>query len=135
MVKVVTWFIFNIWLMQIISLEYIQYFLKIYSFCILWAFYSEWKGDIKGTKAIRRTVTNVGSPQMPFIQQWPMVHAPEGLDVKVIPNKLVFTQGVKSMSHEVTFYGKEASDGYNFGSLTWIDGRHHVHTVFAVYVE
>lgn len=64
---------------------------------------------------------------MPFIQQWPMVHAPEGLDVKVIPNKLVFTQGVESMSHEVTFYGKEASDGYNFGSLTWIDGRHHVH--------
>lgn len=83
-------------------------------------------------KVIRRTATNVGSPNATYIAK---VHAPEGLVVKVFPNKLVFAEGVKKISYKVSFYGKEAHGGYNFGSLTWIDGRHYVRTVFAVNVK
>ncbi|XP_061343243.1 CO(2)-response secreted protease-like [Gastrolobium bilobum] len=83
-------------------------------------------------KVITRTVTNVGSFNATYAAK---VHAPEGLVVKVIPNKLVFSEGVQRMSYKVSFYGKEARGGYNFGSLSWFDGRHYVHTVFAVKVE
>lgn len=55
-----------------------------------------------------------------------MVHAPEGLVVQVFPNKLVFAEVLKSMSYEVSFYEKEDHGGYNFGSITWLDGRHYM---------
>ncbi|KAJ1381489.1 Peptidase S8/S53 domain [Sesbania bispinosa] len=86
----------------------------------------------KKPKVITRTVTNVGSLNATYTAK---VHAPEGLVVKVIPNKLVFSEGIQRMTYEVSFYGKEAHGGYNFGSLTWLDGRHYVHTVFAAKVE
>ncbi|KAF7836283.1 CO(2)-response secreted protease-like [Senna tora] len=83
-------------------------------------------------KVIRRTVTNVGSPNVTYIAK---VNAPEGLGVKVFPNKLVFAEGVKKMSYKVSFNGKDAHGGYHFGSLSWLDGRHYVRTVFAVNVK
>ena len=83
-------------------------------------------------KVVTRTVTNVGSFNATYTAK---VHAPEGLVVKVTPNKLVFSEGVQRMSYQVSFYGKDAGGGYNFGSLTWLDGRHYVHTVFAVNVK
>jgi len=58
------------------------------------------------------------------------VCAPEGLVVKVIPNKLVISEGVQRMTYKVSSYGKEATGGYNFGSLTCPDGHHYV-TVFS----
>jgi len=83
-------------------------------------------------KVITRTVTNVGSLNATYTAK---VRSPEGLVVKVIPNKLVFSEGVQRVTYKVSFYGKEANGGYNFGSLTWLDGHHYVHTVFAVKVE
>ncbi|XP_054791108.1 CO(2)-response secreted protease-like [Prosopis cineraria] len=83
-------------------------------------------------KVIRRTVTNVGPLNATYIAK---VRAPEGLIVKVLPSKLVFSESVKKLSYEVSFDGKETHGGYNFGSLTWLDGRHYVHTVFAVNVQ
>lgn len=83
-------------------------------------------------KVITRTVTNVGSLNATYVAN---VHAPKGLVVKVIPNKLVFSKAVQRITYKVLFYGSEAHGGYNFGSLTWLDGRHYVHTVFAVKVE
>ncbi|BAT89846.1 hypothetical protein VIGAN_06094700 [Vigna angularis var. angularis] len=83
-------------------------------------------------KVITRTVTNVGSPNATYTAK---VRSSEGLVVKVIPNKLVFSEGVQRITYKVSFYGKEANGGYNFGSLTWLDGHHYVHTVFAVKVE
>ncbi|XP_028790113.1 CO(2)-response secreted protease-like [Neltuma alba] len=83
-------------------------------------------------KVIRRTVTNVGPLNATYTAK---VHAPKGLIVKVLPSRLVFSESVKKLSYEVSFYGKEAHGGYNFGSLTWLDGRHYVHTVFAVNVQ
>ena len=86
----------------------------------------------QGAKVIRRTVTNMGSLNATYTAR---VIAPEALVVKVFPNKLVFAEGIKRMSYEVSFYGKEAHSGYNLGSLTWLDGRHYVHNIFAVNVE
>ncbi|KAI4332873.1 hypothetical protein L6164_017748 [Bauhinia variegata] len=83
-------------------------------------------------KVIRRTVTNVGFPNSTYTAN---VHAPAGLVVKVFPNKLAFAEGVEKVSYTVSFYAKEAKSGYNFGTLTWLDGKHHVHTVFAVNVK
>lgn len=83
-------------------------------------------------KVIKRTVTNVGPFNSTYIAK---VKAPDGLTVKVLPSKLVFSESVKKLSYEVSFYGKKAYGGYNFGSLTWLDGRHYVHTVFAVNVQ
>ncbi|TKY68426.1 CO(2)-response secreted protease [Spatholobus suberectus] len=83
-------------------------------------------------KVITRTVTNVGSLNATYTAK---VRVPKGLVVKVIPNTLVFSEGVQRMTYKVSFYGKEANGGYNFGSLTWLDGHHYVHTVFSVKVE
>ncbi|XP_054791110.1 CO(2)-response secreted protease-like isoform X2 [Prosopis cineraria] len=83
-------------------------------------------------KVIKRTVTNVGPLNVTYLAK---VHAPEGLIVKVLPSKLVFSENITKLSYEVSFYGKEAHKGYNFGSLTWLDGHHYVHTVFAVNVQ
>ena len=84
------------------------------------------------TKVITRTVTNVGSLNATYVAK---LHAPEGLVVKVIPNKLVFTESVQRITYKVSFSGNKARGGYNFGSLTWLDSRHYVHTVFAVQLE
>lgn len=83
-------------------------------------------------KVITRTVTNVGPLNATYTAK---VRTPDGLVVKVTPNKLAFSEGVQRISYRVSFYGKEARGGYNFGSLTWLDGRHYVHTVFAVNVQ
>ncbi|XP_059653728.1 CO(2)-response secreted protease-like [Cornus florida] len=88
-------------------------------------------------KTVERTVTNVGSPNATYVSS---VGAPEGLVVRVSPRKMVFSKakgGVGSMraSFKVSFYGKNARKGYNFGVITWSDGLHVVRTVFAVNVE
>lgn len=86
----------------------------------------------QAAQSIKRTVTNVGSLNATYIAR---VQAPQGLVVKVLPKKLVFKEGLPRISFKVCFNGIMAHSGYNFGSLTWIDGRHSVHLVFAVNVE
>ncbi|KAJ6704919.1 PROPROTEIN CONVERTASE SUBTILISIN/KEXIN [Salix purpurea] len=86
----------------------------------------------KPAQTIKRTVTNVGCPNATYISR---VHAPVGLEVKVFPNKIAFIEGLTRVSFKVLFDGKEASNGYNFGSVTWFDGRHSVRLSFAVNVE
>lgn len=83
-------------------------------------------------KVIERTVTNVGALNSTYIAK---VQSPPGLVVKVIPEKIVFTKGLKKVSFQVSFNGQDAKKGYNFGSLTWFDERHSVRVVFAVNVE
>ena len=81
---------------------------------------------------IKRTVTNLGPSNSTYIAK---VQPPKGLLVKVIPKKLVFTKGLKKASFRVSFDGKKAPSGYNFGAITWFDGRHSVRVVFTVNVE
>ncbi|KAK0591411.1 hypothetical protein LWI29_001347 [Acer saccharum] len=86
-----------------------------------------------GVRSIKRTVTNVGSLNATYIAR---VHAPSGLLVKVIPEKIAFSESIKRVSFKIAFYSKqEASNGYKFGSITWLDGLHSVRMVFAVNVE
>ncbi|KAG7029593.1 CO(2)-response secreted protease [Cucurbita argyrosperma subsp. argyrosperma] len=84
-----------------------------------------------GKVVVERTVTNVGAPDATYIAK---VHSSEGLIVKVTPSKIVFTEKVKKVTFKVSFYGKEARSGYNFGTITWRDTAHSVRTVFAVNV-
>lgn len=83
-------------------------------------------------RVIKRTVTNVGAPNSTYIAN---VHSPPGLVVKVFPEKIIFTKGLKKASFQVSFDGKEAKKGYNFGSVTWSGGRYSVRVVFGVNVE
>ena len=86
----------------------------------------------QAAKIIKRTVTNVGPSNSTYIAK---VHSPQGLVVKVTPDKIAFTKGLKRVPFQVSFYGKEAPSGYNFGSVTWFDGRRSVRVVFSVNVE
>ncbi|KAK8541974.1 hypothetical protein V6N12_014586 [Hibiscus sabdariffa] len=85
----------------------------------------------EGFRTIKRTVTNVGLPNVTYTS---IVQAPMGMDVKVSPKKITFVESVKRISFKVSFGGKEASTGYNFGTLTWSAGPYSVRMVFAVNV-
>ncbi|KAK6163087.1 hypothetical protein DH2020_002928 [Rehmannia glutinosa] len=86
-----------------------------------------------GPRKVKRVVTNMGSsPNATYVSS---VNAPPGLLVKVVPNRIVFTEGLKTASFKVFFDGKKASKGYNFGDIKWFDGSHIVRVVFAVNVE
>ncbi|EXB44294.1 Subtilisin-like protease [Morus notabilis] len=85
------------------------------------------------SKVIQRTVTNVGPSNSAYIAK---VQSPKGLVVKVIPDKIVFTKGLKRAPFEVSFFGnKEAASGYNYGSITWFDDRRSVRVVFTVNLD
>lgn len=87
----------------------------------------------KAVRTVRRTVTNVGSTNATYTAS---VQAPSGLVVNVYPKKISFGKDVKRASFKVSFNSKEASSGYNFGSITWWEGRRNsVRIVFAVNVE
>lgn len=80
---------------------------------------------------ITRTVTNVGPKNCTYVAN---VQGPLGLQVKVSPAKLVFSEMMAKASYTVTFSGKGAKKGYNFGSITWSDNVHQVRSVFVVNV-
>ncbi|XP_050235353.1 CO(2)-response secreted protease-like [Mercurialis annua] len=81
---------------------------------------------------VKRTVTNVGSPNSTYVAK---IQAPPGLEVEVLPKKLRFKEGLSRISFEVCFNGKMVKHRYNYGSVTWVDGRHSVRLVFTVYVK
>ncbi|CAL9171858.1 unnamed protein product [Musa hybrid cultivar] len=88
-------------------------------------------GGKQTARTVSRTVTNVGPPNSTYSAT---VDAPSGLIVKVSPERLVFTKRWMKATYQVTFDAKAASKGYGYGSITWSDGAHSVHTVFAVNV-
>ncbi|PSS23915.1 CO(2)-response secreted protease [Actinidia chinensis var. chinensis] len=86
----------------------------------------------QGAKIVRRTVTNVGSPNALYVSS---VDAPPGLVVKIYPTKIAFSKNSRRASFRVLFQSKEASRGYNFGAITLSDDRHVVRIVFAVNID
>ncbi|KNA12113.1 hypothetical protein SOVF_128800 [Spinacia oleracea] len=88
-------------------------------------------GELKRTndKRVTRHVINVGSPNTTYTAT---VRAPEGLRISIFPKKIYFRKGLTTATFNVSFHGKEAQKGYNYGSLTWFDGLHRVRIVFAV---
>ncbi|KAF8403567.1 hypothetical protein HHK36_011671 [Tetracentron sinense] len=85
----------------------------------------------RGSQTITRTVTNVGSKNSTYIAT---VQAPIGLVAKVSPNKLIFTDNLRTASFKVFFSSDGSTMGYKFGAVTWSDGLHFVRTVFVVNV-
>ncbi|KAF3448761.1 hypothetical protein FNV43_RR09474 [Rhamnella rubrinervis] len=83
-------------------------------------------------KLIKRTVTNIGALNSTYTAK---VQSPPGLSVKVIPEKIVFTKGLRRVPFQVSFNAEDAKKGYNFGSVTLFDQRHSVRVVFAVNVQ
>ncbi|KAI5011097.1 hypothetical protein ZWY2020_013234 [Hordeum vulgare] len=83
------------------------------------------------SRTVTREVTNVGAQEDATYTV--TVSAPAGLEVKVVPSKLQFTGAVKKLAFQVTFSGKNtAAKGALTGSITWSDGKHTVHSPFAV---
>ncbi|KAF4397421.1 hypothetical protein G4B88_027161 [Cannabis sativa] len=81
---------------------------------------------------VKRTVTNVGPSTLTYTAR---VNSPKGLVVKVNPDTIVFSNSLNKVSFEVSFDGKGASNGYNFGDITWSDALNHsVRLVYAVKV-
>ncbi|KAL4187380.1 hypothetical protein AMTRI_Chr09g38770 [Amborella trichopoda] len=90
--------------------------------------------DNKSGKTVKRTVTNVGIDMETIYTA--TVKAPKGLDVKVSPDRLQFTETSKSLSYQVTFASSGSSIKKDaFGSITWSNGKHSVKTTFVVSVS
>ncbi|XP_009607188.1 CO(2)-response secreted protease-like [Nicotiana tomentosiformis] len=87
----------------------------------------------QGVVKVKRVATNVGSDRNATYTSSTI--APPGLVVRVSPKKIVFVKGIKKASFEISFDGKKASKGYNFGIITWSDGSHKVQMIFAVNIE
>lgn len=84
------------------------------------------------SRTVTREVTNVGAQEDAAYTV--AVSAPDGLDVKVVPSKLEFTNTVKKLSFQVTFSSKNAPQAKSAltGSITWSDGKHIVRSPFAI---
>lgn len=59
------------------------------------------------------------------------------MEISVSPSKLVFSEGVKTLSYEVTFTSVAALDTFGvasqgFGSIEWTDGAYKVRSPIAV---
>ncbi|MCD7466887.1 Subtilisin-like protease 3 [Datura stramonium] len=78
-----------------------------------------------------RTVTNVGQANSTYIVE---IDSPPGLDVKVEPTKLVFSEVKQKLIYQVTFtpLATRPSTTYNQGSLRWISEKHIVRSPIGV---
>ncbi|XP_071703413.1 CO(2)-response secreted protease-like [Rutidosis leptorrhynchoides] len=83
-----------------------------------------------GTQSkVKRTATNVESGDTTYTAS---VEAPNGLDVKVVPNTLEFTENNKKLTFEVKFSSEGKLSGDNFGAITWSNGKYRVRSPFVV---
>ncbi|XP_050205867.1 subtilisin-like protease SBT1.2 [Mercurialis annua] len=82
------------------------------------------------TKTIKRRVTNVGSANSIYSVE---VTAPEGVRVRVKPQRLVFKHSNHSLSYKVWFISKKTTRkdkiSYTQGHLTWVLNQNHFHRV------
>lgn len=80
--------------------------------------------DLKEEVTLTRTVTNVGPPSSVYKVK---VEPPLGVQVTVMPNKLVFNSKTKKLSYHVRVSTRhKINTGFYFGSLTWSDSVHDV---------
>jgi hypothetical protein len=82
------------------------------------------------SKMIKRHVTNVGSPNSIYSVE---VTAPEGVKVRVRPQRLIFKHINQSLSYKVWFISrKKAGRGevdFAQGHLTWVHSQHGLYKV------
>ncbi|MFG1920319.1 S8 family serine peptidase [Cryptosporangium sp. NPDC048952] len=86
-------------------------------------------GSLAGVRAVRRTVTNVGTTTARYTAR---VDEPPGVDVAVSPTELTLDPG-ETASFTVTVHRVSAPyDQLAAGSITWSDGTHTVRVPVAV---
>ena len=83
-----------------------------------------------GPVTIKRTVKNVGSPST-YVAR---VKVPPGVLVSVEPSTLKFSRTDEEKTFKVVFrsLANNKHRGYVFGSLKWLDGKHHVRSSIVV---
>ncbi|KZV19416.1 hypothetical protein F511_08757 [Dorcoceras hygrometricum] len=72
--------------------------------------------NLKNTFTVSRMVTNVGSPSSIYTA---VVFPPPGINVTVVPERLVFTSYLQKISFTVKFEVTGPVEDYVFGSLSW----------------
>uniref|UniRef100_A0A0A9C8X7 Subtilisin-like protease fibronectin type-III domain-containing protein n=1 Tax=Arundo donax TaxID=35708 RepID=A0A0A9C8X7_ARUDO len=71
---------------------------------------------LKKSYSVTRTVTNVGNPRS-FYRA--VVSAPQGVNVTVTPEVIVFENSGVKKTFTVSFHVDVPTQGYVFGSLSW----------------
>ncbi|KAM0851899.1 hypothetical protein ACQ4PT_052116 [Festuca glaucescens] len=70
---------------------------------------------------VNRTVTNVGPAKSTYMAK---VEAPKSLNVKVSPDKLVFSKAGEKKTFSVSVSGRLDKGEHLEGSLSWVSGKH-----------
>ncbi|XP_047170777.1 CO(2)-response secreted protease-like [Vigna umbellata] len=89
--------------------------------------------DLEGKNVVEvtRTVTNVGEENETIYS--PVIDAPRGIKVNLIPNKLQFTKNSRKLSYRVIFsFTSTMSMDHLFGSITWSNGKYDVRSPFVL---
>ncbi|GKV21853.1 hypothetical protein SLEP1_g31792 [Rubroshorea leprosula] len=88
--------------------------------------------NLKGNFSVKRTVTNVGKPGSIYRAG---VSAPRGINVTVVPNRLIFNSYGQKMDFTVHFQIAAPTKGYSFGFLSWKNGKIRVTSPLVVLVR
>lgn len=87
--------------------------------------------NLKDEISVTRTVTNVGRPKSMYKA---VVYSPIGINVTVVPDRLIFNSFGQKMKFTVNFKVAAPSQGYSFGYLSWRRGRTRVTSPLVVRV-
>lgn len=87
--------------------------------------------NLKDNFSVTRTMTNVGKPMSVYKA---VVSPPKGVNVTVVPNRLVFTRLGQKVKFTVNFKVVDPSKGYKFGFLSWMERKLHVYSPLVVRV-
>lgn len=87
--------------------------------------------NLENSFSVKRTVTNVGKPGRIYQA---VVSPPRGINVTVVPNRLVFNTYGQKMDFTVHFQVAAPVKGYEFGFLSWRNGKTTVRSPLAVRV-
>lgn len=90
--------------------------------------------NLKQETTVKRTVRNVG--HMKTAIYFVSIVNPNGVEVRVWPEILIFSAFREEITYFVTLKPLKNSGGrYDFGSITWSDGFHHVRSPLVVQVN
>lgn len=88
-------------------------------------------GELAGSETITRTVTSVDENKPPIVYT-PVIEAPEGYTVTVMPETIRIRSG-ESATYQVTISNVDAPVGeWRHGSLTWEGGNYEVRSPISV---
>lgn len=72
--------------------------------------------NLKDNLSVTRTLTNVGKARSIYRA---VVYAPRGINVTVVPRRIIFKKYGQKISFTANFKVAAPSQGYAFGFLTW----------------